>query len=864
MCCPHYFNKKKRKEGKEIMKKILAILLSIMMVFCFMPGMAFAEPETQTSIENADVTLSQNSFTYGLSVENIKDYIKVKLNGTEVPKTEYTVSCAKTGNSTSITTGVLDVGKYTATVKAIDSSETYKGIATKTVEFLITPKSGLDSSISVSIDNAKKKVNTLVDDLIVYDSITQKPLTKGTDYTIPEDYKTVLGSSNNITLSFINNYSGNRNFYYTGVYDIKDVYKVSSPDQSTSGNGKITEYTYSRGVKRTASFTLIKNSNYTNNSSIPAADYEVIYSDNENVTGQEITATIKGKGNFTGEITDVKTGIKIVAKSLNTLSITVGNSTSANTAPPITIKDGSYTLIQGTDYTVDSPDSTNKTVTITGQGNYKDPVIKSFSIGKGIRSVSVDKTSFDYSGYDQRPNLTVIDSDGALVPANGYRVEWPADTKNNGRKEFKVIGIGAYAGEVSGSYTILKKDLSKCDISLSGTSFAYTGYAIKPAVAVKDSYCTLREGTDYTLVYSSNIAKGTASVTVTAKDNYSGVKILNFYIGTSPLQRCSISLDKTSYNYTGYEIKPTVKVTDGTKTVTASNYVVTYRNNTATGTATAVVTGKNDFYGVVELPFAIVGKTIENCTITVTPTSYTADGYEKRPSVTVKDGYKSLTEGKDYSVTYADNKIAGTASVIITGKGGYSGTVTKYFTIVGLKQTLTLEKSSYIKYPTSNAFVIPTPKATGDGTGFSYVSSDPSVVTVSANGVVTPIGPGEATITVTTIGVKRYEPVSKKITITVKPNRPQFKLTSTAKGRLKVSITKLSNVDGYQIKYTRTDTYKYFTYPHRFNDYKTQYKIFKGLKSNAKYKVQVRAYKLLPDGTKLYGNWMTVKTLKVK
>lgn len=857
------------------MKKILTILLSIMMVFCFMPGIAFAEPETQTGtdpgttpipIENADVTLSQNSFTYGLSAGSLKSYIKVTVNGTAVPTNEYTVSCTKIEpeeNSTvtaSQATDALNVGNYKATITINEGSELYSGTA-ETQTFTITPKSGLDSSISISIDDNKKIVDKTVEDLIVKDGT--KTLVKGTDYTLePATYTTKL-NSNNITLIFKGNYEGTRNFSYTGAYDISKVYRVSSPNQDDTKR-TITPVTYSRGVKRTASFTLIKNSNYTNNSSIPAADYEVIYSDNENVTGQEITATIKGKGNFTGEITDVKTGIKIVAKSLNTLSITVGNSTSANTAPPITIKDGNYTLTRGKDYTVDAVNSTNKTVTITGQGNYKDAVTKSFSIGKGIRSVSVDKTSFDYSGYDQRPNLTVIDSDGALVPANGYRVEWPADTKNNGRKEFKVIGIGAYAGEVSGSYTILKKDLSKCDISLSGTSFAYTGYAIKPAVAVKDSYCTLREGTDYTLVYSSNIAKGTASVTVTAKDNYSGVKILNFYIGTSPLQRCSISLDKTSYNYTGYEIKPTVKVTDGTKTVTASNYVVTYRNNTATGTATAVVTGKNDFYGVVELPFAIVGKTIENCTITVTPTSYTADGYEKRPSVTVKDGYKSLTEGKDYSVTYADNKIAGTASVIITGKGGYSGTVTKYFTIVGLKQTLTLEKSSYIKYPTSNAFVIPTPKATGDGTGFSYVSSDPSVVTVSANGVVTPIGPGEATITVTTIGVKRYEPVSKKITITVKPNRPQFKLTSTAKGRLKVSITKLSNVDGYQIKYTRTDTYKYFTYPHRFNDYKTQYKIFKGLKSNAKYKVQVRAYKLLPDGTKLYGNWMTVKTLKVK
>lgn len=833
------------------MKKILSIVLSVMMVFCFMPGMAFAEDET--SIASASVTCSKAEYAYSPSGIDISNDVTVKVGDTIVPKTEYTISYTKKDASSAAVANLpTDLGTYTATIEAKAESTSYTDTATQTVEFKIVPKSCLDSSIKVSISDIEVGNNV---SLTVNDGTTT--LTLGTDYTIPTDSKTALGT-NNITLNFKGNYSGTRNFSYEGKYDIADCYEVTSPSQT--GTTKLTEYEYSRGVKRTTSFTLKKK---TADANIPVANYTVEYSNNETVTGHEVTATIKGTGNFFGTI-NVNTGFKIVPKSIKKLSISVGNSTNASTTPPVTVKDGDYTLVKGTDYTVDTTDSTNKKVTITGQGNYNDATTVSYSVGTGITSFTQDKYSFEYNGYDQRPNITVKTADGAMVPSNGYRIEWPSDTKTPGTKNFRIVGIGAYAGELSGSYTILRKDLSKCDITLSGTSFPYTGYAITPTVTVKDGYNTLKSGTDYDIRYGSNVAKGTATVTITAKGNYSGSKVVNFYIGTAPIQRCSISLDKTSYNYTGSAIKPTVKVMDGSKTVSTLNYVVTYKNNIATGTGTVVVTGKNDYYGEVELPFSIVGKTVQNCTITVTPTSYMADGYEKRPAVTVKDGYKTLVNGTDYTVTYSNNKIAGTASVTITGKGGYSGTVVKNFTITGLKQTMTLEKESYLKYPTSKVFAIPAPTATGDGTGFSYVSSDPSVVTVTSNGVVTPVGPGKATITVTTIGVKRYEPVSKKINITVKPNRPQFKLTSPSKGRLKVSITKLSNVDGYQIKYSRTDSYKYYTYAHRFNDYKTQYKIFKGLKRGAKYKVRVRSYKILPDGTKLYSNWMNLKTLKVK
>ena len=60
-------------------------------------------------------------------------------------------------------------------------------------------------------------------------------------------------------------------------------------------------------------------------------------------------------------------------------------------------------------------------------------------------------------------------------------------------------------------------------------------------------------------------------------------------------------------------------------------------------------------------------------------TTYT--GSAKKPNVTVKDGETTLTEGVDYTVSYTNNVNAGTATVTVTGKGNYTGSVSKNFTI---------------------------------------------------------------------------------------------------------------------------------------------------------------------------------------
>ena len=68
--------------------------------------------------------------------------------------------------------------------------------------------------------------------------------------------------------------------------------------------------------------------------------------------------------------------------------------------------------------------------------------------------------------------------------------------------------------------------------------------------------------------------------------------------------------------------------------------------------------------------------------ITLSKVSYVYDGKKKNPGVTVKVGSEVLRKDTDYAVTYKNNSKVGTASVIITGMGRYTGTLTRVFTIV--------------------------------------------------------------------------------------------------------------------------------------------------------------------------------------
>jgi hypothetical protein len=229
------------------------------------------------------------------------------------------------------------------------------------------------------------------------------------------------------------------------------------------------------------------------------------------------------------------------------------------------------------------------------------------------------------------------------------------------------------------------------------------------------------------------------------------------------LSDCTVTLTQSDYAYTGKKIVPDVEIRDIDGNLIREYDVV--GNNINVGSATATIQG--DGYtttGSVSVSYKIIAREIsaKGMTTSLSKSIYQYTGSAIVPDVTVKNGTTVLKVGSDYIVTAANNVKVGTAQVTISGKGNYTGTVTKTFTI---KKKQTITASSYKKAYSNAAFVL-NAKTDGDGK-LSYSSNNEKVATVSSAGKVTLKGIGTAKITVTAASTTTCLSASKTITITV-------------------------------------------------------------------------------------------------
>ena len=75
---------------------------------------------------------------------------------------------------------------------------------------------------------------------------------------------------------------------------------------------------------------------------------------------------------------------------------------------------------------------------------------------------------------------------------------------------------------------------------------------------------------------------------------------------------------------------------------------------------------------------------LSGATVSLSATSFTWDGSSHYPVVTVTSGGTKLVQGTDYDLTMpADAKSCGEKTVTVTGKNGWSGTVTATYSVVG-------------------------------------------------------------------------------------------------------------------------------------------------------------------------------------
>lgn len=220
----------------------------------------------------------------------------------------------------------------------------------------------------------------------------------------------------------------------------------------------------------------------------------------------------------------------------------------------------------------------------------------------------------------------------------------------------------------------------------------YTGREIRPEITVKLGKRELTAGTDYQIVYENNVQAGKATVTITGLGEYIGTKTVSFNIIGDSIKRAKVSgIEPKVYN--GLEHTQNLSLQLGDITLTQDeDYTVSYAKNINAGTATVTITGINGYVGTIKKNFKISAYDIskdDQGKISGIPTPFTVV-YEKggcTPEVVPCFGGTELKKGKDYTISYANNKkvtpdnTKAMPTITVKGKGNYKGTVKVNFTI---------------------------------------------------------------------------------------------------------------------------------------------------------------------------------------
>ena len=461
--------------------------------------------------------------------------------------------------------------------------------------------------------------------------------------------------------------------------------------------------------------------------------------------------------------------------------------------PSFRVYDGKKMLAVKKDYTVSyknnikaaTADDAKKapTITVKSTGNYKGTETRTFTITPASLKESNPQIKAEdlYLAAPTGKNpkgikaVPVVTDNGKKLSENrDYTVnhvtlnEQNAENKNAnsyvtpGKYTVEITGKGNYTG--TRQITVTLADVAKEQILMSKVTVAKvpdvtydadlcegrSPAGMTPALTVtygsgKNKVTLYKEGdvnaagetvsaenADYTVTWINNRYVGTATVVLTgtgkiledgtAIGTYYGEKRITFRIKGTALSASMVSWADGSKNvsvvYNGEEQEPEVRVSlqkkvkgkDG-KMVTQTTYLreydeyaqygdykVSYLKNVDAGTATVVITGAGGYTGTVKKTFKI------------TQADLAAEGTEAKIGVAdsipfVKNGAKpaivvtakmangntvTLKEGKDYTVTYANNKAVSEGKnltekklplITVKGKGNFKGSIKQNFTI---------------------------------------------------------------------------------------------------------------------------------------------------------------------------------------
>ena len=725
---------------------------------------ATVDGKTYNSLKYTDAVEVQTVAGYDLSLGSVKQsWTKTTFNGgaKTYSKTSLKVYNADgellTRNTDYKVTYQNNVNVGTATI-VITGTGVYEG--TLTASFTITPLSLTGSAVVTAADAIYAGENTTT--TVTVQDKNGRTLIEGTDYTLAYENNQSVGGAT-VTVYGEGNYTGSaQTTFIISEKDIADLSaKIDENAQLTYTGSAIAPAIVIEGLEAGVDYTVAYENNvnvgeavavvtgidnYTGTlhvsfTIVPASietatvtdgatysytgeeikavinvlseygaalvenvDFEVVAYAN-NVNAGMASVTIKGIGNYTGELTH---NYEIMEAEIETFSVELEPDTfvydGLEKIPVVhVVNTNGVELVKDVDYTIDMTNNVNvgnAVVTVTGIGNYTGEIVKLFAItAVDVEDCNVVLTynTTMYSGTYKTPDVVVEDPNGEeLIAGTDYEVAY-ANNKNAGTATVTVTGIGNYTGVVSRNFTIKHADLTQCTVTVNKLSIRETGDPLEPGVVVKTAKGTkLVEGLNYTVAYTNNVEPGTATVTVSGIGNYTGTLSAEFTITARrdiAEENFTATLKYTIMNYTGAERTPAVslKTPSGTVLKNGTNYTVTYSDNVEVGTATVTITGIGKYKGTITLTFKIRPQKVTTLNVVSSTANSITVNFQ---TVESADKYYIYVNGEYYACTKTKTtyKIKGlesgkTYTIYIKAVAEVDGK--NYYSSVGNKVTAT-------------------------------------------------------------------------------------------------------------------------------------------------------------------------------
>lgn len=496
-------------------------------------------------------------------------------------------------------------------------------------------------------------------------------------------------------------------------------------------------------------------------------DYTLSFSNNQN-SGVG-TFTITGLGLYSGTLTN---NFGIWQINLSQAEVTFSQSSYLYTGTPLTPKPtvtwNGITLTENVDYTLswhNNAQQGNAYVTVSGKGNFTGETNKSFYIDlTPITEAEIgDIPDYEYApGKEFKPEPTVTLNGVTLKKDVDYTLSYFDNTmasSRTNRPRVHITGIGIYRSGFSKYFTINPLKLSGETIELPDTNCGNGSVTTFLRNHLVITYNGVQLTSDDYSITSLRCSAGNEILgfSISYKQNYSGTRQM------TSVKRCDLS-DIPEQIFSGNAVTPKPTVKYGSATLQeGTDYVLSWADNTKTGTGSVTVTGINKYFASQTLTFKISAPSptvTPTPKPTATPTPKPTSTPAPKPSGTPAPAVVKLTapaikaSTSWNSCTLRWNRINNAQSYILYRKTN-SG---KYAKIKTLNANTTSYKDTKITIGNKYSYVIRASRKTSSG----YI----------------------------------YSPTSKAVT--VKPNllRPSTKL-KTLKGKQIISWKKVPGATGY-------------------------------------------------------------------